>query len=175
MTPAFASSSNTTPSADDTPFRERYFQVFRYGKEAIRLVWTTSHSLTFALFFFTLLSGIMPTSIAYLGKLIVDEVVTAMNTPGGASSATAVFLFVLLEACLVIVLSGAQKALAISQSLLRAQLGFRVNRMILEKATQLDLTHFEDSEFYDKLTRARREASSRPLSLVNKTLQMHKL
>jgi ATP-binding cassette subfamily B protein len=33
----------------------------------------------------------------------------------------------------------------------------------------LDLTQFEDSEFYDKLTRARREASSRPLSLVMRT------
>jgi ATP-binding cassette subfamily B protein len=31
------------------------------------------------------------------------------------------------------------------------------------------LAQFEDSEFYDKLTRARREASSRPLSLVNRT------
>jgi ATP-binding cassette subfamily B protein len=29
--------------------------------------------------------------------------------------------------------------------------------------------HFEDSEFYDKLTRARRQASSRPLSLVRRT------
>ena len=38
--------------------------------------------------------------------------------------------------------------------------------MILEKALTLELRHFEDSEFYDKLTRARREASSRPLSLV---------
>jgi hypothetical protein len=41
--------------------------------------------------------------------------------------------------------------------------------MILEKALTLDLRHFEDSEFYDKLTRARREASSRPLSLVMRT------
>ena len=41
--------------------------------------------------------------------------------------------------------------------------------MILEKALTLELTHFEDSEFYDKLTRARREASSRPLSLVMRT------
>jgi ATP-binding cassette subfamily B protein len=55
------------------------------------------------------------------------------------------------------------------QSLLRAQLGQRVNVMILEKALTLDLTQFEDSEFYDKLTRARREASSRPLSLVMRT------
>jgi ATP-binding cassette subfamily B protein len=41
--------------------------------------------------------------------------------------------------------------------------------MILEKALTLDLQHFEDSEFYDKLTRARREASTRPLSLVTRT------
>jgi ATP-binding cassette subfamily B protein len=41
--------------------------------------------------------------------------------------------------------------------------------MILEKALTLDLQHFEDSEFYDKLTRARREASTRPLSLVMRT------
>ncbi|TLY76001.1 MAG: ABC transporter ATP-binding protein, partial [Gammaproteobacteria bacterium] len=41
--------------------------------------------------------------------------------------------------------------------------------MILEKALTLELRHFEDSEFYDKLTRARREASTRPLSLVTRT------
>jgi ATP-binding cassette subfamily B protein len=41
--------------------------------------------------------------------------------------------------------------------------------MILEKALTLSLAQFEDSEFYDKLTRARREASSRPLSLVMRT------
>ena len=40
---------------------------------------------------------------------------------------------------------------------------------ILEKALELALRHFEDAEFYDKLTRARREASSRPLSLVQST------
>ncbi|HEY7377093.1 MAG TPA: ABC transporter ATP-binding protein, partial [Steroidobacteraceae bacterium] len=51
----------------------------------------------------------------------------------------------------------------------RAQLGQRVNVMILEKALTLELQHFEDSEFYDKLIRARREASSRPLSLVMRT------
>src|SRR5438132_12370445 len=41
--------------------------------------------------------------------------------------------------------------------------------MILEKALTLELQHFEDSDFYDKLTRARREASTRPLSLVTRT------
>jgi ATP-binding cassette subfamily B protein/ATP-binding cassette subfamily C protein len=41
--------------------------------------------------------------------------------------------------------------------------------LILEKALTLDLVHFEDSEFYDKLNQARQEASLRPLSLVTRT------
>jgi ATP-binding cassette subfamily B protein len=77
--------------------------------------------------------------------------------------------FVLLEGLLVATLSGVQRGLSLCQALLRAQLGQRVNVMILEKALTLQLAQFEDSEFYDKLTRARREASSRPLSLVMRT------
>jgi ATP-binding cassette subfamily B protein len=73
---------------------------------------------------------------------------------------------VLLEGALVAGLAAVQRGLGLCQSLLRAQLGQRVNVMILEKALTLELRHFEDSEFYDKLTRARREASVRPLSLV---------
>ena len=73
------------------------------------------------------------------------------------------------RALLVAALAGAQRGLSLCQALLRAQLGQRVNVMILEKALTLELQHFEDSEFYDKLTRARREASSRPLSLVMRT------
>ncbi len=54
----------------------------------------------------------------------------------------------------------ASAALSLCTTLLREQLGFRVNSMILEKALTLDLEHFEDSEFYDRMTRARREASA---------------
>ena len=76
---------------------------------------------------------------------------------------------VLLEGVLVAAISAVQRGIQLCQSLLRAQLGQRVNVMILEKALTLELQHFEDSEFYDKLTRARREASTRPLSLVMRT------
>lgn len=78
-------------------------------------------------------------------------------------------LYVGLEAIAVILLAGSQRGLIICQSLLRALMGQRVNILILEKALTLDLRQFEDSEFYDKLTNVRREASVRPLSLVNRT------
>ena len=144
-----------------------FFGVFRYSRRAIELVWSTSRALTVATAALTVVAGALPAAVAYVGSLIVDAVVAAMRTPGG--DATRVIEFVILEGVLVATIAAAQRGLSLCQSLLRAQLGQRVNVMILEKALTLELQHFEDSEFYDKLTRARREASSRPLSLVIRT------
>src|ERR1700728_2423367 len=143
-----------------------FFGVFRYSRRALELVWSTSRALTVALGVFTLLAGVLPASVAYVGSLIVDAVVAAMRSGGDAAR---VVELVALEGVLVALIAAAQRALSLCQSLLRAQLGQRVNVMILEKALTLELQHFEDSEFYDKLTRARREASSRPLSLIMRT------
>jgi ATP-binding cassette subfamily B protein/ATP-binding cassette subfamily C protein len=77
-----------------------------------------------------------------------------------------------MEAGVVALIAAAQRGLSVQQSLLRVLLGQNINLMILEKAQQLSLVQFEDSEFYDKLTRARREASIRPLSLVNKLFSL---
>ncbi|RAL20188.1 ABC transporter permease [Lujinxingia litoralis] len=157
--------------AADVGLRERYLGVFRYSGEALRLVWSTSAKLTVLLGVLTLVAGVMPAAIAYVGKLIVDQVVQAAGS-GAVADRELALMYVGLEAALVVVMAGAQRGLTVCQSLLRALLGHRVNTLILEKSLQLSLTQFEDSEFYDKLTRARREASSRPLSLVNRTFAL---
>jgi ATP-binding cassette subfamily B protein len=143
-------------------------EVFRYTREALALVWVTSRPLTVALALLTLAAGVLPAAIAWVGAQIVDAVVAAIALvrDTGATGVSHVIRLVVLEGVLVAALAAVQRGLSTCQSLLRAQLGQRVNEMILEKALTLELRHFEDSEFYDKLTRARREASSRPLSLV---------
>ena len=143
-----------------------FFGVFRYSRRALELVWSTDRGLTLALALLTLLAGVLPASVAYVGSLIVDAVLGAIRTAGSAAH---VLRLVALEGVLIAAIAAAQRGLSLCQSLLRAQLGQRVNVMILEKALTLELQHFEDSEFYDKLTRARREASTRPLSLVTRT------
>ncbi len=142
--------------------------VFRYGGRAVLLVWTTSRRLTLALVGLSLIAGLLPAAIAWVGKLIVDAVVAAAQG-GLAADRHAAFLYVGLELGLVVLLAACQRGLSVSESLLRAQLGNRLNVMILEKALTLSLPQFEDSEIYDKMTRARREASTRPLSLVMAT------
>ncbi len=164
---------HTSPSADtdgagaQTTLRALP-DVFRYTRHALKLVWETSQPLTVALALLTLAGGVLPAGVAWVGARIVDAVVAAIAAQAGSTAGLLpdVLAWVALEGVLVAALAAVQRGVSTCQQLLRAQLGQRVNEMILEKALTLELRHFEDSEFYDKLTRARREASSRPLSLV---------
>ena len=142
--------------------------LLQFTRRAFGLVWTTSKPLAYGFCVLTLLAGLLPATLAYVSKLLVDGVVSARALHDAAPAVR----YVLLEAAVVIALALVQRAISVIQSLLRAQLGQRVNEMILEKALTLSLVHFEDSEFYDKLSQARRQASQRPLSLVNRTFDL---
>ena len=152
----------------------RFLGVFRYSAVAMRIVWDTSAPLMIAMALTTLIVGLLPAAIASVGGLFVDAVAGAL----GSSSVTAdsakseALTFVYIEVGLVLLMTAAQQANTVCQAVLRVLLGNKINVMILEKALTLELAHFEDAEYYDKLVRARREASSRPLSLVTKTFDL---
>ncbi|MBC7475871.1 MAG: ABC transporter ATP-binding protein [Candidatus Sericytochromatia bacterium] len=172
------SSIKADPESSEKNLRKS-FALYKYSWKAIQMVWETSQSLTIMLAILTLVGGLLPAVMAYTGKLIIDSVLMASKSGvtleailSFSEPARLPFLYLILEAFIIISLEGVRRGLSISQSLLRALLGQKVNVMILEKALTLDLAHFEDSEFYDKMTKARREASSRPLSLVNRTFTL---
>ncbi len=120
--------------------------------------------MTTALAALTLVGAVVPLGVAWAGKRIVDAVV--------ANDSTRALHAVILELALVGALAVVQRGLGLVRQLLGARLGIDINVAILEKALGLDLPHFEDSEFYDKLTRARREASSRPVALVTEAFSL---
>ena len=142
--------------------------IYQYCGRAIQLVWQTHSQLTLLLALCTLVAGLLPGAIAYVGKLIVDAVIKAAES-GAIADRNSALTYLGIEAILVTLLAGARQGLNLCTALLRALLGQKVNLLILQKAQALPLIYFEDSEFYDKMTRARREASSRPLSMVNRT------
>jgi len=152
----------------------KFISVFQYSAVALRIVWNTSTSLTIAMASTTLITGVMPAAIASVGGLFVDAVITALQATdvGSEQARSDALYYIFLEAGLVVLMTGAQRINTVCQSILRVLLGNEINVMILEKALTLELAHFEDAEFYDKLVRARREASSRPLSLVIKTFNL---
>ena len=148
--------------------------MFQYSAVAVSIVWQTSAALTVVMGLATLVSGVLPAAIASVGGMFVDAVSSALQQDSAIAEQARqdVLFFVFVEAGLVLLMTGAQRLNTVCQSILRVLLGNKINVMILEKALTLELAHFEDAEYYDKLVRARREASSRPLSLVIKTFDL---
>ena len=151
-----------------------YAAFTAYTRRAIALVWSTHRGLTIVMACATVAAGLLPAAAAKVGQLIVDAVVAAIGVfeELGTADLETVLWLVGIEGVIIIALMGSQRAIDFCRSLLRVLLSQRVNTMILEKALTLQLSQFEDSEFYDKLNRARQEASSRPLGLVNATFQL---
>jgi ATP-binding cassette subfamily B protein len=132
--------------------------LLSYTLRTLRLVLASSPGLLSAMAGLTLVSAVVPILVAYAGKRIIDAVV--------AGDAEQSVRWVLLELGSVTALALALRGTGLVRSILGARLGVDVNVQILEKAVGLELSFFENAEFYDKLTRARREASSRPVALI---------
>lgn len=140
------------------PLRARLGESARYALKTAALVYRASPRLSFVYVLLVLLGSALPLGVAWIGKRLVDAVV--------AKSEALAVRWVLVELGLVVALMLVQRGSGLVRQVLGARLGVDVNVEILERAARLELAQFEDSELYDKLVRARREASSRPLALV---------
>lgn len=110
----------------------------------------------------TAVVAVLPLVAAWVGKAIVDAVV--------AGALEAALGWVALELVVMAALGLAQRGGGVLRSLLGVRMALCVNLRILGKAVTLELAQFQDPDFYDRLTRARREASSRPLAVAGELL-----
>ncbi|MGD0675752.1 MAG: ABC transporter ATP-binding protein [Polyangiaceae bacterium] len=132
-----------------------------HAAKAIAMVWRASRALTAWLAAMTLAAASTPPATAWAGKRIVDAVV--------ARQSHETMRWVAVEFGLVAAQALLQRGLSFVGQILGLRLAVDVNVAILEKAVRVGLPSFEDAEFYDKMTRARREASTRPLQLVRES------
>jgi ATP-binding cassette subfamily B protein len=135
---------------------------------AFRLVWEAHHGATIVMALLTLGGALIPAAQAWVGKLIIDSVVASIDTQVAAQAGLmAVLPYLLIEFVLILGQSGIAQARSLAEHVLHARLNYTLNARLIRKALSLDLTHFENAEFYDKLQNARREADWRALQIMN--------
>ena len=156
--------------APEVPLGKRLRASVVHSGRALALVWQSAPGGVVTLAALTIVAALLPPFIAYVGKLNIDAVMSAHGA-GELAAARAVRL-VAVELGAVVALAGIERVLGLVRQVIGLRLGIDINVRILEKAQRLSLRHFEDPEFYDKLTRARREASTRPLSLIQSNFQV---
>jgi ATP-binding cassette subfamily B protein len=111
------------------------------------------------------LTALSDVALAWIARRIVDAVLLAAARHGEADAVRAALSWVIAEFAVI----AGQKLLgqleAHQTTVLRSELGLHVNVLILEKSLNVSYPHFEDPEFNNQLTQARREASARPFAL----------
>ncbi|MBL7998375.1 MAG: ABC transporter ATP-binding protein [Candidatus Kapabacteria bacterium] len=127
-------------------------------KPLLALIWRTSPPLVVAMFALRLLRSLYPLVSLYIGKLIIDSIVNAVQH---GDSTDAVWEYVALECGITIVWAIAARLRDVVDALLGDRFANETSVRIMQHAASLDLVMFEDATFYDKLERARRQTWGR--------------
>jgi ATP-binding cassette subfamily B protein len=125
----------------------------------LRMVWETHRGYVAGIALLRLLRAFIPIATLWVGKLIVDAVVEASRT--GAPDWRRIGTLVALEFGIVAVGEVAARTGTLLESLLGDLFSNRMSVRLMEHAAELDLKHFEDPAFYDRLERARRQTVGR--------------
>ena len=137
-------------------------------RRAFWLVWQAHPPSALAMLGCTLIGAFLPVGQAWVGKLIVDGVVNGINAHSGAEAGLRTVLpYLAAEFVLLVGQSANGQARTLAEHVLHAQINLSINTRIIRKAIELDLSHFENADYYDKLENARREADYRSLQIVN--------
>ncbi|APV51972.1 ABC transporter ATP-binding protein [Betaproteobacteria bacterium GR16-43] len=157
------------PAPPPQSFRER-LGALRNLPPFLKLVWETSPGIATAEGVLRLLRALLPVAALYVGALIIDEVVhlTQVPSPGTTHrewlhSGLVDHLLLLLgiEFGLAVLSDVLGRGISLLDSLLGERLSTTTSVRLMEHAATLDLEDFEDSEFQDRLERARTQAAGR--------------
>lgn len=135
-----------------------------------KMVWETNHWYTLLNIILRLIRSAIPVSILYVGKLIIDEVILLSKTH--PADLNYLWKLVAAEFALAIVSDALARATALVDSLLGDLFSIHTSVKIMKHAATLDLDQFEDSEFYDKLERARQQTIGRTILLSQMLAQV---
>jgi ATP-binding cassette subfamily B protein len=148
------------PDKPAVSVRERV-SALRHLPAFLKLIWQTSPGLTLGNIALRLLRAALPLAMLYIGRLILDDIVALSRLPAASRVVSPVFGLVALEFGLVLLTDALGRAVALLDSLLGDLFANASSVRLMRHAAELDLDQFEDSTFYDKLERARRQTLSR--------------
>ena len=134
----------------------------------LKLVWSTSAVLTSFMALVSILQGCTPAVSVVITKLVIDSVVEGIRI----HSANPIWLPVGLQFGIVLLTNVLSTFSNIIQQLLQERVSNKVQLLILEKADTLDLSFFENSEFYDKLRQAADQSTYQPVSMISQTFDL---
>lgn len=145
----------------------------------LAMVWRASPALTATMVLLRIARAIMPVSMLWVGKLIIDEVVRLIALEGRPEALTDwwqsglaghLVTLILVELGLALASDLLGRLVTYSDNLLQERLVISLSTRLMDHSADLDLASFEDAGFQDRLDRARRQTMGR-IPLVGQIMQ----
>jgi ATP-binding cassette, subfamily B, bacterial len=125
----------------------------------LKIVWDSGPSVVIFGLISRLLSSLLPVVLLWITKLIIDAIVHAVSAHQPVSRGF--WWLVVAEFSLAVVNSFLVRTIDYSDSLLADKYTRHVSIRVMNHAASLDLIAYEDPVFYDRLERARVQATDR--------------
>ncbi len=154
-------------SADPAKPSPRLRVVRRVGQLA-REVWATGRPLCLVTLICRLIASVLPVALLGITGLLVDAINHTQKTGQGLRR---VWLLLLAEVAVVLFTDLQQRFGSHCDLVLNNRFTLRMNLRLISNCNQLDLEFFENSQFQDRLERARTQASSQ-VALLQTLLQI---
>jgi ATP-binding cassette subfamily B protein len=122
------------------------------------MAWESHHGYMVATLALRLLRAVVPIATLWVAKLIIDTVVAARM---GRPNISRLWLLVGIELLMVAVGEALDKASTAVEALFSELCSNHMSERLIAHAASLDLCHFEDPAFYDRLERAQRQTTGR--------------
>lgn len=137
-----------------------------YLPRALALVWHAARRWTLAWALLLICQGLLPVATVYLTRTVVDSLVSAVNTSGDPAVYRQTLFWVLLMAAVLVVTEVLRSATVWVRTAQAELVQDHISNLIHTQATTLDMAHYENPDYYDRLHRARVDAFSKPVALL---------
>ena len=135
----------------------------RFFKE----IWKVNKLLFLIYDICSIIGEFLPVFILLIGKIIIDEIIIQSRLE--VTDLNNLWTFVAIEFGMIILSDLVSRAISLTDGLLGDAYSIESSVTIIKKTNQIDISLLEDSEFYDKLERARIQTAGR-VGLISNAL-----
>ena len=139
-------------------WRER-FSALRNVPAVLRFVWESGRTVVVFGLICRVISALLPPALFWVSKLIIDNIVQLVKT--GQHAGPRLWWLVAAEFGLAVAAGILGRIIDYLDALLAGKYTRHVSVRVMEHAASLDLLAYEDPAFYDRLERARVQATDR--------------
>lgn len=141
-------------------------QIISNIKKVLLLVFNVSPFFTFWMFFSSIIKGIFPILQIYISKNIIDLVVLIIKNGFTEQEISNAIFWVILELSVTVLNMCINYYNNYLYSIYSAKVSNYIKIKIYTKSITLDMSYFDDDDFYNKMNRAVNQSGDRPIKII---------